>query len=84
MTVQIGPVIRGTVLRDAIPFLTFTDYRDQIEYAKLANALNQLAHDSLTKPSGDVIGQTASFEGVFSLKDAAKIELVPTALAVGN
>lgn len=84
VTVQLGPVIRGTALRDAMPFLTFTDYRDQIEYAKLANALNQLAHQAVTKPGGDVIGQTATFEGVFTLKDPAKVELVPTALTVGG
>lgn len=84
VTIQIGPVIRGTALRDAMPFLTFTDYRDQIEYAKLANALNQLAHDGVTKPLGEVLGQTATFEGVFTLKDPAKIELVPTALTVGG
>lgn len=82
--VQLGPVIRGTALRDAMPFIVFTDFRDQIEFAKLANGLNTVAHEALTLPTGDVIGQTARFEGVFTLKDPALIELVPTTLEIGG
>lgn len=83
VTVMLGPVIRGTALRDGMPFIVFTDFRDQIEFAKLANALNAQAHDSLTIPQGDVVGQTATFEGMFTLRDTAgQIELVPTMLSV--
>lgn len=83
LTVQLGPVIRGTALRDAMPFLTFTDFRDQIEFAKLAGGLNAMAHERLEipDPETDVTGQTVSFEGVFSYKNATtKPEIVPTIL----
>lgn len=84
VTVQLGPVIRGTALRDAMPFIVFTDFRDQIEFAKLANALNAMAHAAISVPEGDVIGQAARFEGVFTFRDPAKIELVPTMLEIGG
>ncbi|MEF2549805.1 DUF2291 domain-containing protein [Aurantimonas sp. A2-1-M11] len=85
VTVQLGPIIRGTALRDAMPFIVFTDFRDQIEFAKLANALNAVAHSRLTIPEGDVVGQTARFEGVFALgRGIASIELVPTKLQIGE
>lgn len=85
VTVQLGPIIRGTALRDAMPFIVFTDFRDQIEFAKLANGLNAVAHSALSMPTGDIIGQTASFEGVFTLKgDGSQIELVPTLLDLGG
>lgn len=83
VTVQLGPVIRGTALRDAMPFLVFTNFRDQIEFAKLAGGLNAMAHKGLTlpDPETDVIGQTVTFEGVFTYKNAtSKPEVVPTAL----
>lgn len=83
VTVQLGPVIRGTALRDAMPFLVFTNFRDQIEFAKLAGGLNAMAHEGLTlpDPETDVIGQTVTFEGVFTYKNAtSKPEVVPTAL----
>ncbi|RJE86589.1 DUF2291 family protein [Paracoccus onubensis] len=84
VTVQLGPVIRGTALRDAMPFIDFTDFRDQIEFAKLATALNGMAHASTPKPEGDVIGQDLRFEGVFTLRDPAMIELVPVMLEIGG
>lgn len=84
MTVQIGPIIRGTAIRDAMPFVVFTDFRDQIEFAKLANGFNAVAHERIAIPEGDVIGKTARFEGLFTLKDPASIELVPTTLDIGD
>lgn len=38
--VQIGPVLRGTAIRDALPFVRFSDFTNQIDYAKVASALN--------------------------------------------
>ncbi len=36
VTVQLGPVIKGSALRDVAPFYNFDDFRDQIEFAKLS------------------------------------------------
>lgn len=80
-TIQLGPIIRGTSLRDAMPFIVFTNFRDQIEFAKLARALNVQANSSLTIPSGDLLAKTVTFEGVFTLKkQTGKFEIVPTSL----
>jgi predicted lipoprotein len=38
--VLIGPVVRGTALRDALDFIRFTDFTNQIQFAAVANALN--------------------------------------------
>ncbi|NPD14684.1 DUF2291 domain-containing protein [Xinfangfangia sp. D13-10-4-6] len=85
LTIQLGPVIRGTAIRDAMPFVVFTDFRDQIEFAKLANAFNAEAHKRTPFPEGDIIGQQVQFEGVFTLQGKGeKIELVPTALSYGG
>ncbi len=85
VTVQLGPVIRGTAIRDAMPFIIFTDFRDQIEFAKLANALNAEAHSRATFPEGEIIGQKIRFEGLFTLQGKGeKIELVPTAVSYGE
>ncbi|MES2665698.1 MAG: DUF2291 family protein [Pseudomonadota bacterium] len=79
--VQLGPVIKGTALRDVAPFYVFTDFRDQIEFAKLARALNDAAGAAIVLPEGDLLGKTVAFEGAFAIlsaKDALLI--VPTAL----
>lgn len=83
VTIQLGPVIRGTALRDAMPFIIFSDFRDQIEFAKLARAMNDIASEKITLPDGDLIGRTVSFEGVYTLRSAQEaIELVPTNVRV--
>ena len=40
-TVQIGPVIRGTALRDAVSFIRFNDFANQFEFAAVSNALHE-------------------------------------------
>lgn len=83
VTLQIGPVIRGTALRDAMPFIVFTDFRDQIEFAKLARAMNEKAHAGLDVPEGDIVGKAAAFTGVFTLRSVDdQPEIVPTAIEV--
>jgi predicted lipoprotein len=87
ITVQLGPIIRGTALRDAMPFIIFTDFRDQIEFAKLARGLNAMAFEGLAlpDPDTDIVGQTVTFEGVFTYQNAtSKPEIVPTALTFGG
>lgn len=79
--VQIGPVLRGTGLRDALPFYEFTAFRDQIEFAKLAGALNTRAVQDIAKPDGDPAGRAFAFSGVITPKQGeAPIPLVPITL----
>lgn len=66
-TVQLGPVIKGTALRDGAPFYNFDDFRDQIEYAKLARALNDRISEAIALPEGDLVGRTVGFLGVTPL-----------------
>lgn len=83
LSIQLGPVVKGTALRDATTFFVFTDFRDQIEFAKLGRALNDRASAAIGIPEGDLIGQTVSFTGAFSLpKQSDPILLVPVRLAV--
>lgn len=83
VVIQLGPVIKGTALRDAAPFIVFTDYRDQIEFAKLARALNDQAHQAIALPEGDLTGKHIRFEGATTLRSASDpVLVVPTALDV--
>jgi predicted lipoprotein len=68
VTLQLGPVIKGTSLRDVAPFYRFGDFRDQIEFAKLARALNDRTSAALAVPDGDLVGKTVGFTGTLDLK----------------
>lgn len=71
VTLQLGPVIKGTVLRDIAPFYNFGDFRDQIEFAKLARALNDKNSGSIPLFEGDLIGEEISFLAAVALKSSA-------------
>lgn len=81
LTLQLGPVIKGSSLRDVAPFYRFGDFRDQIEFAKLARALNDRASAGLVVPEGELVGKTVSFLGTVDLKSEKDPWLV-TAVAL--
>ena len=85
LQIQLGPVVKGTALRDVAPFYQFTDFKDQIEFAALARALNTQATGAIQLPEGDLAGQRVSFEGAFALRSASEpVQLVPTRLVLGD
>ncbi|MGV8985900.1 MAG: DUF2291 family protein [Cypionkella sp.] len=85
VTLQLGPVINGTALRDVAAFYDFGQFRDQIEFAKLARSINDKASAALTIPEGDLVGRKLSFLGAVTLKKATdpfvitaiKVEVAP-------
>lgn len=76
LTLQLGPVIKGSSLRDVAPFYRFGDFRDQIEFAKLARALNDRASAGLQVPEGELAGKTVSFSGTVDMKAVTDAWLV--------
>src|SRR5262245_15984786 len=65
LAIQIGPVIRGTALRDASGFIHFSDFRNQTDYAAAANALNDAMLRTVVAPLAvDTLqGRTVVFVG---------------------
>lgn len=76
--VQIGPIIRGTALRDSLPFVSFTDYTNQVEFAQLANAFNDQAAARALKglPREQLIGRQVELLGVFTTDDATQTPVI--------
>ena len=65
---QIGPVFRGTALRDALPFIRFDDFTNQMEYASVSRVLHERVADSVVAKIGRarLAGRVIEFEGAFS------------------
>lgn len=75
--VQIGPIMRGTSIRDSMSFISFTSYANQIDFAQLANAFNKKAFNTSLKdlPRDTLKGREVQLIGVFTTEDGA---LMPT------
>ena len=85
VAIQIGPVVRGTALRDASGFIQFSDFANQSEYAAAANALNESALRVVIAPvqTEALQGRTVAFVGAVGTSgpraDGA-IEIMPVQL----
>ena len=68
--VQIGPAIRGTALRDALSFVSFNDFKNQIDYAQFGKAFNQYANETFLShlPRDKLVGASVSLLGAYPLE----------------
>jgi predicted lipoprotein len=68
VTVQTGPIIRGTALRDAYKGASYQDFNDQVMFGDFNRAINQQASDMMQafKPK---VGDNVAIAGVFSSWD---------------
>lgn len=76
-TIQIGPVIRGNAVRDALPFVSFKDFTNQLEYANAGKALTALAVAGFASAAETIaVGDTVSFTGAISVSKAGDAVLI--------
>jgi predicted lipoprotein len=77
-----GPVIAGTALRDAVKFIKFSDFTNQLDYADAGTGLNEkVKSDVLAGVSAkDLVGKKVDFAGAFSMVAPGVVLVVPTRL----
>jgi len=86
VSLQIGPAINGTAIRDAAGFIEFGQFTNQVEYAAAATALNeQVKQQVLAGLEPDSLeGQRVSFAGAFSSLTPDVITITPIKLEQGG
>ena len=77
VAIPAGPVIRGTALRDALPFIEFSQFVNQLEYARVGNELNARAVREMPPLA---VGEVVHFAGVMT--PGQPPEIVPVAADV--
>jgi predicted lipoprotein len=85
LVIQIGPVIKDTGVRDALEFISFTDFTNQLEFARLSNAFNKKINTAVLSSLDreNLMGRHASFHGVFTqLQDSDLVRITPVELEV--
>ncbi|WIJ26379.1 DUF2291 family protein [Devosia sp. RR2S18] len=84
VTIQIGPVIRGNAIRDALPFVSFKDFTNQLEYANAGKALTALAFEGIAEVASAIsVGEMVTFTGAISVSRAGDDVLItPVSLEV--
>lgn len=84
ITLQIGPVFRGTAIRDYLDFVSINTFENQVDFAKLGTELNLCVRDKVLNDIDftKIIGKECSITGVFTYdKGADNIVVVPVKFA---
>jgi len=84
VSVQTGPAILGTDLRDATGTINFGQFKNQIEYQNAGSALNkEMKKEILSKlDTAHLTGKTISVIGAFQLTDPSSWVVTPVKLDV--
>ncbi len=81
-SLQIGPVIKKSAVRDSLSFISFGDFANQIEYANISREINFYIRDNVVSVIGDSLPDKSrvSFYGVFTMDKSGKVIITPVIL----
>lgn len=84
LKMQIGPVFKGTAIRDCMPMIKFDDFKNQVVYANLATAIHVNLSANLFKSidASALAGKTIEFYGAFTDNGGSEIVITPFAIEV--
>ncbi len=76
--VQVGPVLLGTAIRDSVGFINYNQFTNQVQYARVADALNShAAADLKSLDAAKLQGKTVTFYGAFTYATLEQIMIAP-------
>ena len=85
-TVQIGPALRGTSIRDALDFVSFNDFTNQIDFARYGKAFNLYVDREILEklPRDSLVGRKVTVVGAYPLSSSADPPLItPVEITLG-
>lgn len=82
--IQIGPVYKGSSVRDSLDVISFGDYTNQEQWAAVSQSLNQIINETVVAPAdpGSLTGKKIEFLGTFTAADNDEILITPVVLRV--
>lgn len=81
---QIGPVFKGSAVRDTISKISYRDYKNQIEWAQVSVAFHDLISKEILAPidMNSMQGKKVEFIGCFTVGRPSQILITPVSLKV--
>lgn len=86
LRIQIGPVFRGTAIRDSLDFVNFNAFTNQIDFAQFGKAFNTHVDKTVTSKldRAGVVGKTVKALVAYPVPPAGEMPLaVPLAIELG-
>jgi predicted lipoprotein len=84
VALQIGPVVRGTALRDATGLVSFNQFANQLDYADVSKEMNSRALKAAFAgvPAASLAGKTVTFYGAFTFDPHSKSPVLITPVKI--
>lgn len=84
VALQIGPVVRGTALRDATGVVSFNQFTNQLDYADVSKEMNRRAIETAFAgvDPASLAGKTVTFFGTFTFDPHARPPLLVTPVRI--
>jgi len=84
VALQIGPVVRGTALRDATGLVSFNQFANQLDYADVSKEMNSRGLNTAfsATPAASLAGKTVTFFGAFTFDPHSKSPVLITPVRI--
>ena len=81
---QIGPVYKGSAVRDTLSFIKYEDYKNQVDWAKVSQAIHAAVDKEVIEKLDmqTIVGKNISFTGCFSVAGDKEILVTPVEIEV--
>lgn len=85
VSIDVGPAFTGTAVRDALPFIKFAQYVNQVDYAEVGIELNAMIREHVIGGASfaQARGHTVTFTGAIEGSGPKDIIITPVILSVG-
>ncbi len=83
--IQIGPVVKGTAIRDSMDFISFEEFTNQLEFANVSREMNnRIKAEILESIDREALeGEPVEFLGAFQWRAGKPVLITPVKLTVG-
>ncbi|WP_027630061.1 DUF2291 domain-containing protein [Ruminiclostridium cellobioparum] len=81
---QVGPVFKGTSIRDSLNIIKFEEYKNQVDFAAVSQSIHKIVEEKIIKPVdlASLEGKKIEFTGCFTADKEDLILITPVALNV--
>ena len=81
---QIGPVFKGSAIRDSLSFIKYEDYTNQVDWAKISQSIHDVVAKDVIEPANvsSLMGKNVEFTGCFTVDKPDEILVTPAELIV--
>jgi predicted lipoprotein len=82
--IQVGPVFKGTAVRDSLNIIKFEDYKNQVDFAAVSQSIHEIIQSSVISKIdfSSLVGKQVEFTGCFTADKPDLILITPVALTV--